>query len=183
MNTSNDVPDARPFAVAFVHCFDATVFGRVVVMTATEALRLRSALLALQNIGCVLSPSVEPVVAGYGFRDFIKHLRAAVGSMIVDLALATVSPGEKPAPAVLMPVWAFEPEGGSDDVLLSSGTLWGTDLLFEALRVVDDDNPEPVPAVRDRFLRWSRAAGGGRTLTTTRLPGRDASYVLFASAA
>jgi hypothetical protein len=79
-------------------------------------------------------------------------------------------------------LWAFEPEGDTEDVLVSSGTLWGADLLFEALRVIDDDDPEPVPAVRERFLRWSRAAGG-RTLTTTRLPGRDASYVLFASAA
>jgi hypothetical protein len=74
-------------------------------------------------------------------------------------------------------------KGESDDVLVSSGTLWGTDILFEALRVADDDNPEPVPAVRDRFMRWAHAAGGGRSLTTTRLPGYDGSYVLFAAAA
>jgi hypothetical protein len=148
-----------------------------------EELRLRTALLALRNIGCILSPSVEPAAPGYGYGDIIAHLRSALGDQIVDLALATDSPGERPAPAVLMPVWAFEPEGDSEDVLLSSGTLWGADMLFEALRVIDDDNPDPVPAVLERFLRWSRAAGEGRTLTTTRLPGRDASYVLFASAA
>jgi hypothetical protein len=183
MNTSNDIADVRHYAVTFAQCFDATIFGRVVVMTAAEELQLRNALLALQNIGCVLSPSIDPMAPVYGLRDIIEHLRTAVGSQIVDLALATVSPGEKPAPAVLMPVWAFEPEGESDDVLLSSGTLWGTDMLFEALRVVDDDNPEPVPAVRDRFLRWALAAGGRINLTTTRLPGRDARYVLFAAAA
>jgi hypothetical protein len=31
-----------------------------------------------------------------------------------------------------MPVWAFEPEGGSDDVLVSSARLWGSDLLAAA---------------------------------------------------
>jgi hypothetical protein len=122
-------------------------------------------------------------VADFGFRDVIEHLRAAVGTQIVELALSTVSPSEKPAPAALMAVWAFEPEDGSEDVLLSSGTLWGINLLFEALRVEGADNPEPVPAVRDRYRRWAHAAGDGRTFTTARLPGRDASYVLFASAA
>jgi hypothetical protein len=183
MTPSKENASARPLTVAFVQNFHAILFGRTVVMTDAEELQLRSTLLALQNIGCVLSPSVEPVVADFGFRDVIEDLRAAVGTQIVELALATVSPSEKPAPAALMAVWAFEPENRSDDVLLSAGTLWGVDLLFEALRVERDDNPEPVPAVRERFLRWSCAAGGGRTLTTTRLPERDASYVLFASAA
>jgi hypothetical protein len=82
-----------------------------------------------------------------------------------------------------MPVWAFEPEGETEDVLLSSGMLWGADLLIEALRVEGDDNPVPVPAVRDRFLRWAEAAGGRRNLTTVRPPGCEGSYVLFASAA
>ncbi len=82
-----------------------------------------------------------------------------------------------------MPVWAFEPEGGSDDVLLSSARLWGSDLLVEALRVADDDDPQPVAAVRDRFRRWADAAGGRAALKTTRLPGRDGSYVIFAAAA
>jgi hypothetical protein len=183
MKTSSHAAKLRPFAVAFAQTFDASTFGRTVVMSTSEERRLRTALLALQNVGCILSPSIEPVAPGCGFLDVIDHLRVAVGSQIVDLALATDSPSEKPAPAVLVPVWAFEPEGGSDDVLLSSGTIWGADLLFEALRVADDDDPEPVPSVRDRFRRWARAAGGGRTLTTTRLPGRDGSYVLFAAAA
>jgi hypothetical protein len=40
------------------------------------------------------------VAAGYGFLDVNGHLRAAVGSQIVDLALDTVSPCQKPTPAV-----------------------------------------------------------------------------------
>jgi len=82
-----------------------------------------------------------------------------------------------------MPVYAFEPEGGSEDALLSSATLWNGDLLVEALRIEGDDDPTPVPSVRDRFDRWVGAAGAGRKLATTRLPGRGGSYVLFAAAA
>jgi hypothetical protein len=37
--------------------------------------------------------------------------------------------------------------------------------------------------VRERFRRWADAAGGGRTLATMRLPGRDGAYVVFAAAA
>jgi hypothetical protein len=45
-----------------------------------------------------------------------------------------------------MPVWPFEPEGGGGDALLSSARLWGVDLLVEALRVADDDDPTPMPS-------------------------------------
>ncbi len=56
--------------------------------------------------------------------------------------------------------------------------VWNGNLLVDALRVVDDD-PTPVPSVRDRFGRWVRAAGAGPGLATVRLPGRGGSYVLF----
>ena len=82
-----------------------------------------------------------------------------------------------------MPVWSFEPEDGSGDVLLSSVRLWGTDLLVEALRVEDDDDPTPVPTVRDRFRRWADAAGKGERLKTVRMLDHDACYVVFAAAA
>ena len=75
----------------------------------------------------------------------------------------------------LMLVWAFEPDGGCEDVLLSSATLWNGTLLVEALRVAGDDDPTPMSSVRDRFGRWVRAAGRGHRLTTTRLPGRGGS--------
>jgi hypothetical protein len=68
-------------------------------------------------------------------------------------------------------------------VLLSSARLWGTDLLVEAMHVEGDDDPAPVPSVRDRFARWADAAGKGRELSTVRLPGRNGCYVLFAAAA
>jgi hypothetical protein len=51
------------------------------------------------------------------------------------------------------------------------------------LRVEDDDHPEPIATVRERFRRWADTAGGGRALATTRLPGRDGAYVVFAAAA
>jgi hypothetical protein len=79
-----------------------------------------------------------------------------------------------------MPVWAFEPDGGSEDLLLSSATLWNVNLLVEALCVGDEDDPVPVASVRERFRRWVEAASSGPTLATTRLPG---SCVIFAAAA
>ena len=83
-----------------------------------------------------------------------------------------------------MPVWQFEPDGGNQDVLLSSATLWNSNLLLEGFRVADDDDPTPVVSVQERFDRWAVAAGmAGRRLTTVRLPGRSGSYVVFAAAA
>jgi hypothetical protein len=69
----------------------------------------------------------------YGFRDVVDHLRTAVGSQIVDLALATASPIGNPAPAALIAVLAFEPEGKTEDVPLRSGMLWGADALTEGV--------------------------------------------------
>jgi len=185
MNTNSDISNVRPTTVAYVNCHDATTFGRTVHMTAREERQLRRLLASLRNYGLVLRASFEPARRGYGFGDVVDHLRASVGAHIVEAALAGASPGvgSGPAPAAIMPVWAFEPEGGSEDALLSSARLWNTDLLVEAPRVEDDDDPAPVPSVRDRFDRWAAAAGQGGKLKTVRLPGRDGSYVIFAAAA
>jgi hypothetical protein len=80
-----------------------------------------------------------------------------------------------------MPVWPFEPAAGRPegrDVLLSSGRLWGADLLVEALRMEDLDSPLPVPSVRRRFDRWMAAAGGGRKRVAVQPPGEPGWYVL-----
>ncbi len=82
-----------------------------------------------------------------------------------------------------MPVWPFEPDGGGEDVLLSSATPRNVNLPVEALRVEDDDDPVPEPAVRERFRCGHEAAGSGPTLTTSRLPGREGSDVIFGAAA
>jgi hypothetical protein len=143
-------------------------------------------LTALRDYGFILAASFEPALPDYGFGDVIDHLRASVGAPFADAALAAAEravPAIEPAPAAVMPVWPFEPEDGSGNALLSSATLWNSNLLGEALRVADDDNPEPVPSVRERFGRLVHAAGSARRLTTVRLLGRDGSYVLFAAAA
>ena len=98
-------------------------------------------------------------------------------------AAERTAPDREPPRAALMPVWSFGPDGGSEDALLSSATLWNSNLLVEALRVADDDDPTPVPSIRERFERWAGAARAGRRLATVRLPGWEGSYVLFASAA
>ena len=186
MNITSDVSNVRPTTVAFVNLFDATTFGRTVYMTAREQRRLRNVLAALHDYGFLLPASFEPALPDYGFADVIDHLRVSVGAPFADAALATAErsvPSIEPAPAAVMPVWAFEPEAGNEDVLLSSAALWNSNLLVEALRVESDDVPVPAPSVRDRFDRWVRAAGFGETRTTVRLPGRDGSYVLFAAAA
>jgi hypothetical protein len=171
--------------VAFVNCFDATTFGCLVYLTAQEKRRLRNVLAALNEYGYILRASLVPALPALSFVEVIDHLRGSVGA---PLANATLAASERsfrstePAPAALMPVWAFEPDGGSEDVLLSSAPLWNVNLLVEALRVEDEDAPVPVPAVRERFARWVAAAGSGPTLATSRLPGRDGSYVIFAAA-
>ena len=176
----------RKTSVAFTNYFDATTFGRTVYMTAHDERRLRDLLAALQDWGFVLRASFEPALPSYGFDDAVDHLRESVGATIVDAALAardSFVPGSDPPPTAVMPVWAFEPEACGGDVLLSSARVWGTDLLVEALRVEGDDDPAPVPSVRDRFARWADAAGQGRELSTVRMPGRDGCYVLFAATA
>ncbi len=178
MNFGSQPAPAWPTTVAFANLYDATTFGRTVYMTAREERRLRAVLAAVQDYGFILAPSLEPGGPGYGFADVIDHLRTSLGAPFADAALAAAertAPDRDPPPAALMPVWAFEPDGGSEDALLSSATLWNSNLLVEALRVEDDDNPEPVPSVRVRFDRWVGAAGTGRRLATVRLPGRDGS--------
>jgi hypothetical protein len=186
MDTTTDAATARPTTVAFVNLFDATTFGRTVHLTPDEERRLRNVLAALRDYGFILEASFEPAVPGYGFADVADHLRATIGSPIADAALAAAErsvPATDPAPAAVVPVWPFEPEGGGgDDALLSSARLWGVDLLVEALRVEGDDDPTPVPSVRERFRRWADAAGHGGRLKATRLPGRGGCYVVFAAA-
>ena len=186
MNITSDISNVRPTAVAFVNCFDATTFGRTVTMTAREERRLRNVLAALHDYGFLLPASFEPALPGYGFAEVIDYLRESVGAPFADAALAAAErsvPSIEPACAAVMPVWAFEPEGEGEDVLLSSATLWNSNVLIEALRVESDDVPVPVASVRDRFDRWVQAAGFGETRLTVRLPGREGSYVLFAAAA
>jgi hypothetical protein len=186
MDITTDVGGVRPTTVTFVNCFDATTFGRLVYLTAQEKRRLRNVLAALHDYGHILRASLEPALPAFSFADVIDHLRASIGAPLANAALAAAERsfrGTEPAPAALMPVWAFEPDGGNEDVLLSSARLWNVNLLVEALRVEDDADPVPVASVRERFARWVAAAGSGPALATSRLPGRDGNYVIFAAAA
>jgi len=79
-----------------------------------------------------------------------------------------------------MPVWAG---GGERGRAAQLGEPWGTDLLVKAMRVEDDDDPTPVPSVREQFRRWADAAGKGARLKTVRMLGHDGCYVLCAAAA
>jgi hypothetical protein len=179
----------RRVDVAFLQCCDATVFAEPVLLTDTEEQRLRALLASLQDFGLILRPNAAARRQHYDFDALLGHLRASVGAPVVEAALAAdpdAPLSREPAPVAVMPVWAFEPEGDDpedQDVLLSSGRLWGTDVLIEALRVESEESPAPVPTVRSRFERWLEAGGGGRDRAVVRLPGRDGCYVLFAAAA
>jgi hypothetical protein len=194
MNIRSDTTNVRPTTVAFTNCFNATIFGRMVHMTAREERRLRNLLEALRDYGLILRASFDPALPGYGFGDVVYHLRASIGAHVVDAAMAARDrfvPGSDPEPAAVMPVWGFEPEGGSEDVLVSSARLWGADLLVEALRVMGDDDPTPVPSVRGRFRslvgrgrRWpgavdGAAAGSRRMLRAFRRCGARLSVAKF----
>ena len=173
-------------SVAFVNCHDASTFGRVVHVTAHERDRLRDLLRGLQEFGLILAPSLEPARPAYGFGDVVGHLEASFGAHILQAALPSEAgfvPGSDQPPVAVMPVWAFEPEAGSEDVLLSSARLWGADLLLEALRLDGEEDAQPVAAVRQRFERWAAAAGGRAEVAPVRLPGRSGSYAVFASPA
>ena len=186
MNTASRGAPARPTAVAFANLYDATIYGCTVYLTPCERRRLRAVLGAAHDYGFIHAPILEPVAPGYGFADVVAHLRASLGVPFADAGLAAAkrtAPDREPPPAALMPVWAFEPDAGSEDALLSSALLWGSNMLVEALRVEGDYDPTPVAPVRERFDRWAGAARAGRRLATVRLPGREGSYVLFASAA
>jgi len=186
MDSISDFSNARPIAVAFTNCFDGTTFGRTVHLTPRDERRLRNVLAAVQDYGFVLRASFEPAAPGYGFADVIDHLRATIGAPFAEAALAAAErdgPSAEAPPVAVMPVWAFEPDPDNADVMLSSATLWNCSLLVEALRVADDDDPRPVPGVRERYERWSQASGSGDRLATVRLPGRDGSYVVFAAPA
>ena len=146
---SRAAPTRGPTAVALANLYDATTFGRTVYLTACEQRRLRAVLAAVQDYGFILAPSFEPAMPGYGFADIVAHLRASLGAPFADAALAAAertAPDREPPPAALMPAWSFEPDGGSEDALLSSATLWNSHLLVEALRVAADDDPTPVPS-------------------------------------
>ena len=147
--------------------------------------RVRTPLVVILSPGGDPGPGMIEAEEQALIEQLVAHpaVEALAKSVLHRLARCDEAPGPDPEPAAVMPVWAFEPEDGSGDVLLSSAKLWGADLLVEALRVEDDDDPTPVPAVRERFRRWADAAGGGRALSTTRLPGREGSYVIFAAAA
>lgn len=186
MSITDDAPAGRqPTTVAFTNCFDATTFCRTVNMTADETKLLRGPLAALFEYGFLLHTGIDPAVPGYGYGDIVAHLRASVGAHVVEAALAADNPppSSEQAPVAVMPVWHFGPEGASEDVLVSSAMLWGVNLLVEALRVEDDDDPAPVPSVRERFDRWAVAAGSARDLSPMHLPGRQGCYVLFAASA
>ena len=189
MTTSNPDVTTRFVDVAFLQCFDASLFASPILLTPADEERVNALLVRLQDFGQILIPKVTVVESHLTFSSLIERLRLALGSTVVEAALATPPDtplGSDPAPAAVMPVWAFELEGDDpedEDVLFASGKLWGSDVFIEALRVEGDDEPVPVPAVRHRFERWVRADGGRRHRAVVRLPGRSGSYVLFAASA
>jgi hypothetical protein len=61
----------------------------------------------------------------------------------------------------VMPMWPFEPDGGSADGLVSAARFWGVDILVEARRIEDHDDPTPVPSVRQSFRRGGTGLNAG----------------------
>jgi len=123
----------------------------------------RTRIPATMNFGGQSAPAWPTTVSMTNRKE--RRRRAVLAAVqdygFADAALAAAErTAPDPAPIALVPVYAFEPEGGSEDALLNSATLWNRNLLVETLGVEADDDPTPV-----------------------RLPGRDGSYVLFAAAA
>jgi hypothetical protein len=186
--TTDSKRATRPVRVAYLNCHNATLFSADVHMCREDEARLSRLLCWLQDAGALLLP--RPATDGAeSFAGVIAHLASMFGGPFVeagmagDAARAPISGG---APVAIMPIWRLEPEGndpGDHDVLLSSGRLWGADVLIEALRVDGPDHPVPVPAVRPRHDRWVKAGGGGRLRVAVQPPGRIGWYVLGALSA
>lgn len=100
----------------------------------------------------VLRPNLHPALPRQSFIDVPAHSRRAEGIQLIDALLAgnnRLIPCVEPV--AVGPVWPFEREGKSDDVMLGSARLWGVDMLVEALLVKDDNDPVPVPSVSVRY--------------------------------
>jgi hypothetical protein len=174
MDTTSDAATARPTTVAFVNCFDATTVARTVHLTPDEERRLRNVLAALRDYGFILEVSFEPALPGYGFADVANHLRRTIGAPIAGAVLAAAErsvPAADAAPGAVMPMWPFEADGGSEDALLSSTMLWGTDLLAFPARQIDDQPGKLVRVARTSgCLGISRASLGELAARSGRFP-------------
>jgi hypothetical protein len=173
--------------VAFLNCHNATFVSADVDMDPAEAASLASLLNWLSDAGVLLlpAPTDTPVRNAAALLD---HLRLTVGAPLVEAGLSAADrPGATGGPPVaVMPIWPFLAEGDDPedrDVLLSSGRLWGSDVLIEALRVDSPDEGSPVRSVRSRYDRWMRAAGGGCQRAAIKPPGESGWYVLSAISA
>ncbi len=78
----------RRVDIAFLQCFDATVFAEPVLLTDTEEQRLRAPLASLQDFGLILQPNPAARRQHYDFDALLGHLGASVGAPMVDAALA-----------------------------------------------------------------------------------------------
>jgi hypothetical protein len=186
--TTNSTRATRLVRVAYFNCYSATLFTADVQMCHEHELRLSRLLCWLQDAGALLLP--QPAADGADtFDGVVAHLCSTLGTPFVEAGMAADAacpPTSGGAPPAVMPIWRFEPAGedpGDCDVLQSSGRLWGSDVLIEALKVGGPDHPVPVPAVRPRFDCWVRAGGGGRLRVAVQPPGRDGWYVLGAISA
>ncbi len=186
MTNENGGAAGRLLSIALTTCSGATTVAMTARLTASEEERLRWLLRGLDGFGLILPFAVSAWPEALGYGRVVQLIADAVGRHFVEAALAAGEPacvGEGPDPVAAVPIWAFEPEHGSPDVLVSSARLWGVDLFVEALRVEDDETGLPVAAVRARHARWLAAAGARRPVRAARLTGWPGSYAVFAAAA
>jgi hypothetical protein len=73
-NTEGTVAKRR-VDVAFLQCFDATVFAEPVMMTDAEEECLHTLLALLQDFGLILQPHVAPRQPCLDFDTRLAHLR------------------------------------------------------------------------------------------------------------
>jgi len=171
-----------PYSLAFIRSLDARLVVISVRLSALERKRLQQLLGILESSGHIILPRTYPVTTTLREPAVLTMLEDWLSPDVVGAALgASKYPFiPSPAPAAVIPVWEFEPVDG-DDVLLATAQLWGSDLLIEALRVRDDEEPQPIGCAEKRFSQWRASAGGDGDLKTVRIPGRAGAYVLFAA--
>jgi hypothetical protein len=173
-----------PRLLTYTRACDARTFVTQTHMSPVEGEKLERILDRLADIGAVaLYDPATPMTRADGLDATLGLLQRNLGSCFVDAAAgaARFPFTPTPGPQTLIALWPFEADPTEPDALAAHGLLFGLPIVFEALRVEDNDLAEPVPSVANRFQAWRSAMQPGATPGTAALPNAEGAYAVYAA--